>query len=189
MGAVLGAILTSLRPERVQRLVLVEPVVPAPGPSLEPATQLVAHLDALGQSPPPTVMASVAVAAQRLLALKPYLSPSLAEALAQRLTQSVEGGVVWRGDPRLQTRTTLSLGGGLLDRSGYGEILKAIQRPTTVIFGDRSQFNRPEDLAFLQTSLPQANPVTLAGGHDLPLESPGGLAQVIHAALTSESPS
>jgi pimeloyl-ACP methyl ester carboxylesterase len=62
MGAVLGAILSSLRPERVQRLMLIEPVVPAPGPSFEPATQLMAHLDALTNSPQPTVMASVAAA-------------------------------------------------------------------------------------------------------------------------------
>ncbi len=187
MGAVLGAILTSLRPERVQRLVLIEPVVPAPGPSLEPATQLVAHLDALANSPQPTVMASVAAATQRLLALKPYLSQPMAEAMAQRLTQAVEGGVIWCSDPRLQTRTTLSLSGGLLDRQGYGQILHGIQRPTTVIFGQSSQFNRPEDLAFLQENLPQAEQVSLVGGHDLPLETPGGLARIIHATLASEN--
>lgn len=179
MGAVLGAILTSLRPERVQRLVLVEPVVPAPGPSSEPATQLVAHLDALANSPQPTAMVSVAAATQRLLALKPYLSQPLAEAMAQRLSQALNGVVVWRSDPRLQTRTTLSLSGGLLDRQGYGQILREIQRPTTVIFGQSSQFNRPEDLAFLQENLPQADQVSLVGGHDLPLETPGGLARVI----------
>ncbi|MGG6240881.1 alpha/beta fold hydrolase [Nodosilinea sp. AN01ver1] len=186
MGAVLGAVLTSLRPERVQRLVLVEPVVPAPSPSLEPATQLVAHLDALAHSPQPTVMASVAAATARLLALKPYLSQSVAEAMAQRLTQAVAGGVIWRSDPRLQSRTTLSLSGGLLDRQGYGQILRGIQRPTTVIFGQSSQFNRPEDLAFLQEHLPQASQVSLAGGHDLPLETPGGLARVIHSAIAPE---
>ncbi|HZG39753.1 MAG TPA: alpha/beta hydrolase, partial [Nodosilinea sp.] len=72
---------------------------------------------------------------------------------------------------------------------GYGQILKGIQRPTTVVFGQSSQFNRPEDLAFLQASLPQAERVTLAGGHDLPLEAPGGLAQVIRAVLAPENPS
>jgi acyl transferase domain-containing protein/pimeloyl-ACP methyl ester carboxylesterase/acyl carrier protein len=184
MGAVLGAILTRLRPERVQRLVLVEPVVPAPVPSLEPATQLVAHLDALAHAPQPTVMASVAMATQRLLALKPYLSQPLAEVMAQRLIQVVEGGVIWRSDPRLQTRTTLSLSGGLLDRQGYGQILRGIQRPTTVVFGQNSQFNRPEDLAFLRENLPQADQLDLTGGHDLPLETPGGLAQIIHAAIS-----
>ncbi|PSN16017.1 hypothetical protein C7293_04435, partial [filamentous cyanobacterium CCT1] len=186
MGAVLGAVLTSLRPERVQRLVLVEPVVPAPSPSLEPATQLVAHLDALAHAPQPTVMASVAVAIQRLLALKPYLSQPQAEAMAQRLTQAVEGGVIWRSDPRLQTRTTLSLSGGLLDRQGYGQILRGIQQPTTVVFGQNSQFNRPEDLAFLQEHLPQASQVSLVGGHDLPLETPGELARIIQAAIALE---
>jgi acyl transferase domain-containing protein/pimeloyl-ACP methyl ester carboxylesterase len=187
MGAVLGAILTSLRPERVQRLVLIEPVVPAPSPSIEPATQLMAHLDALANSSQPTVIASVAAATQRLLALKPHLSQPMAEAMVQRLTQTVEGGVIWCSDPRLQTRTTLSLSGGLLDRQGYGQILQGIQRPTTVIFGQSSQFNRPEDLAFLQENLPQADQVSLVGGHDLPLETPGGLARIIHAALASES--
>ncbi|PSR19546.1 hypothetical protein C8255_01910, partial [filamentous cyanobacterium CCP3] len=186
MGAVLGAVLTSLRPERVQRLVLVEPVVLAPGPSLDPATQLVAHLNALANAPQPTAMASVAAATERLLALKPYLSQPLAEAMARRLTQPVEGGVIWRSDPRLQTRTTLGLSGGLLDRQGYGQILRGIQRPTTVVFGQHSQFNRPEDLAFLQEHLPQASQVSLAGGHDLPLETPGGLARIIHAAIAPE---
>ncbi|PZV09422.1 MAG: polyketide synthase module [Leptolyngbya sp.] len=186
MGAVLGAILTSLRPERVQRLVLVEPVVPGLGSSPEPASQLVAHLNALAATPSPVVLASVAVASERLRALKPYLSQPVADQMAQRLTQAVEGGVVWRGDPRLQTRTTLSMSGGLLDRQGYGQILRGIQRPTTVVFGQSSQFNRPEDLAFLQENLPQAERVSLAGGHDLPLETPGDLAHVI--ALASSSP-
>lgn len=188
MGAVLGSVLTSLRSGRVRHLVLVEPVVPSGSPTMEPATQLIAHLDALNTSPRSTVMASVEVAAQRLLALKPYLSPPLAEQMAQRLTQATKGGVTWRVDPRLQTRTTLSLSGGLLDRQGYGQILKDIQRPTTVIFGDRSQLNRPEDLAFLQASLPQANQVSLAGGHDLPLETPRGVAHIIQAALAPDSP-
>jgi pimeloyl-ACP methyl ester carboxylesterase len=39
MGAVLGAILSSLRPERVQRLMLIEPVCPPPAHRSEPATQ------------------------------------------------------------------------------------------------------------------------------------------------------
>ena len=188
MGAVLGAILTSLRPERVQSLVLVEPVVPTLGPSATPTTQLVAHLDALTALPRPVVMAGVAVAAQRLQALKPHLTAPMAAALAERLTQTVEGGVVWRGDPRLQTRTTLSLSGGLLDRQGYGQILQGIQRPTMVVFGQDSQFNRAEDLAFLQTNLPQATQRSLPGGHDLPLETPVGLAQMIHRAIAAGQP-
>jgi pimeloyl-ACP methyl ester carboxylesterase len=169
-------------------LVLVELVVPTLGPSATPTTQLVAHLDALTTLPRPVVMAGVAVAAQRLQALKPHLTAPMAAALAERLTQTVEGGIVWRGDPRLQTRTTLSLSGGLLDRQGYGQILQGIQRPTTVVFGRDSQFNRAEDLAFLQANLPQATQCSLPGGHDLPLETPVGLAQMIHRAIAARPP-
>ncbi|MGB3311938.1 MAG: type I polyketide synthase [Nodosilinea sp.] len=189
MGAVLGSILTSLRPERVQHLVLVEPVVPASGPAAAPTTQIVAHLNALAAPPQPVVMDSVAAAAQRLQDLKPHLTPAMAKSMAQRLTQPIEGGVVWRQDSRLQTRTTLSLSGGLIDRQGYGQILQGIQPPTTVVFGHHSQFNRPEDLAFLQANLPQANQLSLPGGHDLPLETPVGLAQIIQAAIALEGQS
>ena len=186
MGAVLAAILTSLRSDRVQQLVLVEPVVPANSPAADTASQLTAHLDALATPPEPVVMASVTAAAQRLQALKPSLTEQVAKKLAARLTEPVEGGVRWRLDPRLQARTTLSLSGGLLDRQGYSQLLQGITRPTTLVLGQDSQFNRPEDLQLLQTSLPQASRFTLPGGHDLPSDTPAGLAQIIDTTITQE---
>jgi hypothetical protein len=57
-----------------------------------------------------------------------------------------------------------------------------------VVFGQDSQFNRAEDLAFLQTNLPQATQRSLPGGHDLPLETPVGLAQMIHRAIAAGQP-
>jgi acyl transferase domain-containing protein/acyl carrier protein len=183
MGAVLAAILTSLRPQRVPRLVLVEPVVPSDSPATESVTQLITHLDALAAPPAPVKLASLATAAQRLQALKPNLSPEAALALAQRLTRSAPDGLTWRLDPRLQSRSTLHLSGGLLDRQGYGKLLRQITVPTTLVLGAASQFNRPEDLQLLQSNLGQANRVTLPGGHDLPSDDPVGLAQAILAAL------
>jgi acyl transferase domain-containing protein/acyl carrier protein len=183
MGAVLAAILTSLRPQRVPRLVLVEPVVPSDSPATESVTQLITHLDALAAPPAPVKLASLATAAQRLQALKPNLSPEAALALAQRLTRSGPDGLTWRLDPRLQSRSTLHLSGGLLDRQGYGKLLRQITVPTTLVMGAASQFNRPEDLQLLQSNLAQANRVTLPGGHDLPSDDPVGLAQAILAAL------
>jgi acyl transferase domain-containing protein/aryl carrier-like protein len=186
MGAVLSAILTSLRSDRVQRLVLVEPVVPAQSPAIDTASQLTAHLDALATPPEPVVMASVTVAAQRLQALKPRLTEPAAQKLAERLTEPADGGVRWRLDPRLQARTTLSLSGGLLDRQGYSQLLQGITAPCVLVLGQDSQFNRPEDLQLLHSSLPQANHVTLPGGHDLPSDHPSGLAQIIATFLTQE---
>ncbi len=186
MGAVLAAILTSLRPERISRLVLVEPVVPASNLAVDITAQLATQLDALATPPSRVVLPSLAAAVQRLRSLKPTLSPQAAQILAKRLTVDTDDGVSWRLDPRLQTRTTLSLSGGLLDRQGYGQLLQTIQVPSTLVLGRDSQFNRPEDRQLLQTSLAQATRFTLPGGHDLPTDDPGGLAQIILAAIALE---
>ncbi|HIK43743.1 MAG TPA: alpha/beta fold hydrolase, partial [Leptolyngbyaceae cyanobacterium M65_K2018_010] len=188
MGAVLAAILASLRPQRFSRLVLVEPVVPAPEQPQATTTQLAAHLDYLATPPAPIVMDSLATAAQRIQALKPNLSDLAAEKLATRLTRPIEGGLTWRWDPRLQARTALSLGGGWLDRPSYGQLLHQLAVPTTVVFGNNSQFNRPEDLTFLTAHLPHATLLTLAGGHDLPSETPMELAQIIQNVIKESSP-
>ena len=186
MGAVLSAVLTSLRPERFSHLVLIEPVVPAAVPSNATADQLTAHLDYLASPPSPVVMPSMAVAVKRIQTLKPKMPVQAAQKMAERLTRPIDGGVCWRWDPRLQARTTLSLGGGLIDRQGYGQLLQNITVPTTVIVGRDSQFNRPEDIAFLAQHLPRARRLTLPGGHDLPSETPGELAQIIQALIQEE---
>jgi acyl transferase domain-containing protein len=186
MGAVLSAVLASLRPERFSHLVLVEPVVPAADRPQETATQLTAHLDYLATPPEPVVLPTLDAAVQRIRALKPRLSTLTAEKLAERLTHPVKDGVAWRWDPRLQARTSLSLGGGLLDRQSYGQLLQNIAVPATVVFGQDSQFNRPEDLAFLTSHLSEATRLTLPGGHDLPSETPVELAQAIQRLLQKE---
>jgi pimeloyl-ACP methyl ester carboxylesterase/acyl carrier protein/LPS sulfotransferase NodH len=187
LGAVLSAVLASLRPERFSRLVLIEPVVPAAPLPQSIGSQLTAHLDSLTSPPQPVVMPSLAAAAERLQALKPRLSARAAQTLAARLTRPVASGVCWRLDPRLQARTSLSLGGGLLDRQGYGQLLQTITLPTTVVLGRDSQFNRPEDLTFLLDHLPPgAVHLTLPGGHDLPVETPVELARIIQTVMQEE---
>jgi pimeloyl-ACP methyl ester carboxylesterase len=186
MGAVLSVVLASLRPERFSRLVLVEPVVPAAEHPQKTATQLTAHLDYLATPPAAVVMPTLEAAIQRVKALKPGLSDLAAQKLTERLITPVENGFSWRWDPRLQTRTSLSLGGDLLDRQGYGELLQAITVPTTVVFGDDSQFNRPEDLDLLTRSLSQATRLVLPGGHDLLSATPVELAQIIQSIMPKE---
>jgi pimeloyl-ACP methyl ester carboxylesterase len=162
-------------------LVLVEPVVPASDPGQGLPKQLVTHLDYLARPMAAVVMEDLAAATQRLQTLKPKLSSEAAERLAARLTSPAPDGqgLIWRWDPRLQGRTPFSLGAGWLDRQSYGQMLDQITLPTTLVLGQHSQFNRPEDLAFFATHLPQAHRLTLAGGHDLPVETPLELAQII----------
>ena len=185
MGAVLSALLASLRPQRFRGLLLVEPVVPGADPAPGLSKQLATHLDYLARPIEAVVMEDLTTAIQRLQVLKPKLSAQAAAQLAARLTapSPLGQGLIWRWDPRLQARTPLSLGAGWLDRQGYGQMLDQVTLPTTLVLGQDSQFNRPEDLAFFATHLPQARRLTLVGGHDLPAEAPLELAQIIQTLI------
>ncbi len=184
MGAVLAAALASARPHIVTTLVMVEPVVPGEETD-SAAEQLTTHLDYLAAPPTHPIYATWTEACDRFQASIPGLPRPWAEALTKRLLQSVDGGVQWRWDARLQVRTRFGLSGGTFTRDRYAQLLQHIQAPTTLLFGQNSDFNRPEDLTFQRTHLPHAQTVTLPGGHHLPLESPAALVQAIWRCLTT----
>jgi pimeloyl-ACP methyl ester carboxylesterase len=60
-------------------------------------------------------------------------------------------------------------------------MLKHIQIPTTLVYGDRSQLNRPEDLQQQQTAMAQAKRVFVCGGHNLHIEAASALALMIES--------
>lgn len=179
MGAVLAATLASLQPDRFKQLVLIEPVVPGASAGTDVAKQLAAHLNALSHPPEHALFSEPAAAAARLRQGSPALSQAAALKLAERLLEPHGDGWRWRWDARLQTRTSLGLGGSLFSRQQYSQLLRQIQAPTLLIYGSRSQFNRPEDLVLQQESLSQAAQVTLVGGHNLPAELPDQIAALI----------
>ena len=176
MGAVIAAAYASARPRRTQSLTLVEPVVPGDD-SESTVDQLISHLNYLAAPPTHTVYTKLSEAVDRFQKSLPMLLPTWAEKLAARILEQVDGGVRWRWDPRLQVRTRFGLSGGTFTRALYAQLLQRIQAPTTLIFGQQSDFNRPEDLAFQRQNLPQAAVVTVRGGHHLPLESPVEVAR------------
>jgi pimeloyl-ACP methyl ester carboxylesterase len=177
LGSLVAAMLASIRPEKVQQLVLVETVLPAEVGAGETAEQLAAQLDYLAEPPVHAPFPDVAGAAARLRLGTPALSESLAWELAERLTEPCPGGVRWRWDPRLRTRAGIGFNG--LERDRYLSLLGRIQAPITLIYGDRSDFNRPTDLAAQQQAMPQAKRIVLAGGHNLHLEAPVELAKAL----------
>jgi len=97
--------------------------------------------------------------------------------LAERILEPVTGGLQWRWDVRLRYRTGAAFGG--LERSGYLALLSQLSLPLTLIYGDKSEFNRPEDLALMQQVTTQGKRVILSGGHYLPLEVPRELVRVL----------
>ncbi|MEB3358629.1 MAG: hybrid fatty acyl-AMP ligase/type I polyketide synthase [Synechococcales bacterium] len=182
MGSVIAALYASARSPQVQSLVLVETVLPA-AERFNPAEQLAVHLDYLTSPPAHPVFADVATAARRLQQATPALTASLALTLAERICQPCEGGVCWRWDAKLRSRSGLGFPSFPLGRNAYLGMLEQLAMPVTLVTGDRSEFNRPEDLTALLAALPAAAHRVLPGGHHLPIDAPDGLADSILSAV------
>ncbi|MDJ0634241.1 MAG: alpha/beta fold hydrolase [Xenococcaceae cyanobacterium MO_188.B29] len=185
LGSVVAAIFASVRPQKVKNLVLVETILPTETEAENAAEQLATHLDYLISPPKHPVFPDVEAAAERLRQGTPAISKPLAMLLAKRITEPCEGGVRWRWAPLLRTRAGIGFNG--IGRSSYLGLLKKIKVPITLVYGDKSSFNRDEDLAEQQAAMPKAQKVVLSGGHNLPLETPSGLAKIISSAVALTS--
>lgn len=177
LGSVIAAIFASIRSAKVNNLILVETVLPTEVEQNETVEQLATHLDYLASVPEHPVVPDLAAAAKRLQLGTPALSDSLAMQLADRIIEPCEGGVRWRWDALLRTRAGIGFNG--IDRAKYLQLLQQIKAPITLIYGDKSDFNRPEDLAAQQQAMPQGKRILLFGGHNLHLETPGALAEIV----------
>jgi pimeloyl-ACP methyl ester carboxylesterase len=169
----------SARPQKVKNLVLVEPTLLLPPREVnadETAEQIATQLDYLASPPKHSVFPDLAAATERLHQASPALSKSLAMELTQRIIEPCTGGVRWRWDPILTTGMGLK---GTISRSQYLGLLSHIKVPLTLVYGDRSNFNREEDLSQQQAATPQAKQIILSGGHNVHLEAATALAQVI----------
>jgi len=181
LGSVLGAIFATIRPQSIKNIVLVETILPTANESEDPTTALANQLDYMASPPEHPVFPDVKTAAERLRRATPAISPALAMMLAERITEPCEGGVRWRWEPLLRTRAGISLNG--IGRSRYLNILKKIKVPITLVYGDKSNFNRIEDLNKQEEAMPNAIKVMVSGGHNLPLEAPNALAKIISGAV------
>ncbi|MGB7414874.1 MAG: alpha/beta fold hydrolase, partial [Thermosynechococcaceae cyanobacterium] len=175
LGSVVTALFASVRPECVQQLILIETILPGTEDKTNPANQLLTHLEYVAAPPEHIQLPDIKAAAVRLQQATSSLSPAFAQLLANRATQTQGEGVQWRWDPILRTRT--SLRGAPFNRDGYLQLLQQIKAPVTLVYGNRSRFNRPQDLADQQAALPNADRVMLSGGHNIHLDAASELAQ------------
>ncbi|NEP08925.1 MAG: alpha/beta fold hydrolase [Symploca sp. SIO2C1] len=182
IGSVVAAMYASVRSQKVRALVLVDTVLPSDGNDNEVVEQLATHLDYLTSPSEHPVFPDVATAASRLRLGTPKMSKALALKLAQRITEPYDGGVRWRWDPMLRTRTGVGFNGNSFPKARYLELLRQIQAPITLIYGDTSQLNRTDDLSEQQAVMPQAKRVFLSGGHNLHIDAPQAIANLIAEA-------
>ncbi|NER22533.1 MAG: alpha/beta fold hydrolase [Symploca sp. SIO1B1] len=180
MGAMLATAIATVRPEKIKELILVELLLPAEESKKESAVnQLTTCLDYLSSTPQHPIFPDVATAASRLRQATASLSEEFSYMLAQRTTEPYQGGVRWSWDAILRTRSILSFNNFHGSRTQYLEMLKSLQVPTTLVYGDRSKLNRPEDLQQQEMTMTQAKRVFLPGGHNLHIDAAQALAEVI----------
>jgi len=193
LGSVIAAMYASVRStgnstsllQKVGALVLVDTVLPSDGNNNEVAEQLATHLEYLASPPQHSIFPDVATAAARLRRGTPTMSETLALKLASRITEPYDGGVRWRWDPILRNRTGIGFNGNSFPKARYLELLRRIQAPTTLIYGDSSHLNRTNDLSEQQAAMPQAKRVFLSGGHNLHIDDPQGIADLIAEAASN----
>jgi len=188
LGTLVASALASLRGPMVQQLILIEPVLPATSGQTNVRETVRTFVDYALAPPRHTSMANLAVATERLCRALPALSAAFAERLAERATRPDGEGLIWRWDPILQTRMSLHMQGGPLNREAYLQLLRELSCPITVIQGDASGFNRPEDLEALDGALARAGRRLLAGGHNLLVEAPHGLQAAVLDAVNCLPP-
>ncbi|NER47858.1 MAG: alpha/beta fold hydrolase [Symploca sp. SIO1A3] len=193
LGSVIAAMYASVRStgnsasllQKVGALVLVDTVLPSDGNDNEVAEQLATHLEYLASPPQHSIFPDVATAAARLRRGTPTMSETLALKLASRITEPYDGGVRWRWDPILRNRTGIGFNGNSFPKARYLELLRRIQVPITLIYGDTSNVNRANDLSEQQAAMPQAKRVFLSGGHNLHIDAPQAIADLIAEAASN----
>lgn len=177
MGSVIGAMYAGIRQAQVTQLFLVETIVPNDINDAETANHLTTHLDYLATPPEHPLFPDVAIAARRLRQATPQLSEELSEALVERSTVAVDDGVQWRWDAFLRTRAGIEFNG--ISRRRYLALLEDIQAKITLIYGNKSEFNRPADLDVIRAAMPNAERLTVSGGHNLHFENPQAIADIL----------
>ncbi len=177
LGSVVAAMFASIRPQKIQKLVLVETVLPTETNEKDTAENLATHLDYLASPPQHQIFSNIESAAERLRLATPSLSPKTALKLAQRILEPCQGGFRWRWAAMLLTRAGIGFNG--ISKRKYLGLLRCLTVPITLIYGNRSNFNRPEDLSEQEKAMPDANKIVVSGGHNLHLEAGSQLAEII----------
>lgn len=181
LGGVLLSLLAAVRPERVERLVLIESAGPLSGDSVHAVEQLRRGMDdraAYREGKRLRVFGdpAMAIAARRQAN---GVSEAAARALVERGLNVVEGGYSWSTDPRLRLASPFRIDAGHIDA-----LLRAIACPILLLLADPPlSFMDGAQRAARLRALANAQQRTFPGHHHLHLETPEPLAAAIGAFL------
>jgi len=173
MGAIVSVLLAGALPERVERLALIDGVIPYTGEADSAPQKLGSALEALlalNDKRKP-VYASFDEAVEARMKGVGAVSREAAEMLAQRGLMPVPGGYTWRTDPRLMLPSAMRL-----TRAHALAFVSRVACPTSLVLAEQGLMMQPELLELVE-SFP-FDIRRLAGGHHLHLDDDIGAEAV-----------
>lgn len=181
MGAGIASLVAGVAPERIRSLVLLEGLGPLTSPpETMPERVLRAHQEmarVADKSARP--YASLDMAATQLLKVA-QMTHANARLLCERGMRQVEGGFVWRADPRLRITSPMRM-----TQDMVLPFLQRIQAPTLLIRGQQGMAFDQEGMAQRTSAIPTLKLVEIAGSHHLHMDHPHEVAQAITPYLLS----
>ena len=174
MGAIVAVLLAAAMPERVERLALIDGLMPYTGePDQAPeklGEALRAQLALSGKKKP--VYSDVKLAVDARMKGVGSVTREAAEMLAQRGLMPVSGGYTWRSDSRLTLSSPVRL-----TRAHSLAFLHAVKCPVSLILAEKGMLAHEANILALLEHLPyQVH--TVPGGHHLHLDDEVGARAV-----------
>jgi len=176
MGAAVACMAAVAAPDRVDRLGLVETIGPLSATAGATATRLHEAVAAARVRRPRglRVFPDLELAVRARLQAGP-MAPASARLLVERGTRPVEGGHVWRSDPRLTLPSAQRM-----TEDQVQALLRALECPVHVLHARQAQPYFPEDQRQARLAmLPAARVSVIDGSHHLHMDRP----DVVAAAL------
>ena len=174
MGAIVSVLLAGALPERVERLALIDGLMPYTGEADSAphklAEALKAQMALAGKRKPVYTQFERAVEA-RMRGVG-AVSREAAELLAQRGLMPVPGGFTWRTDSRLTLPSPLRL-----TKAHAQAFVSCLQCPTSLVLAEQGMLNAQPELSGLLEGVP-VSVSRLPGGHHLHLDDEVG-AQLV----------
>lgn len=173
LGAIVSVLLAGAMPERIERLALIDGVIPYTGEADTAPQKLGDALRALlaVERKRKPVYASFDQAVAARMKGVGAVSREAAERLAQRGLMPVPGGYTWRTDPRLMLPSPMRL-----SRAHALAFAQRVACPTSLIVAEQGLMNAPEMMEIIE-SLPLAVH-RLRGGHHLHLDDDDGATAI-----------
>jgi pimeloyl-ACP methyl ester carboxylesterase len=182
LGGTIASVWAGARPDRVERLVLVDGIG-LHDSGARARERMVEFLDGSSRPERRRILPDLDAAVARLRAVHTTLPMDWARELAARGTRPVEGGLVWRYDPRHLLRSPTPY-----RHDQHLQFLRAMRCPVLSVHPERSPF-APTDVAALEGTIEDLSVATIPGaGHMVQLDAPDALADAVRAFLGRHGP-